>query len=227
MSADLQTRLLRVLAEGEFYRVGGQDAIRVDVRIIAATNQNLDLAVADGRFREDLFHRLNVMRINTPPLRERREDIPSLLDHYLVQSSVELGIDSKSLATDALERLQSFDWPGNVRQLVNATRRLTVTAPGNQIGPDDIPQEFGGPETMTAVASEWTKSLSRWATEQLNNGGQPALLELAQPEFEKALIFAALNKAQGRKQEAARLLGWGRNTLTRKIKELGLDDRES
>jgi two-component system nitrogen regulation response regulator GlnG len=227
MSADLQTRLLRVLAEGEFYRVGGQDAIRVDVRIIAATNQNLDLAVADGRFREDLFHRLNVMRINTPPLRERREDIPSLLNHYLVQSSVELGIDAKSLSTDALERLQSFDWPGNVRQLVNATRRLTVTAPGNEIGPDDIPQEFGGPETMTAVTAEWTKSLSRWATEQLNNGGQPALLELAQPEFEKALIFAALNKAQGRKQEAARLLGWGRNTLTRKIKELGLDDRES
>jgi two-component system nitrogen regulation response regulator GlnG len=227
MSVDLQTRLLRVLAEGEFYRVGGQDAISVDVRIIAATNQNLDLAVADGRFREDLFHRLNVMRINTPPLRERREDIPSLLNHYLVQSSVELGIEAKSLSPDALERLQSFDWPGNVRQLVNATRRLTVTAPGNEIGADDIPQEFGGPGTMTGVAAAWTKSLSRWATEQLNNGGQPALLELAQPEFEKALISVALNKAQGRKQEAARLLGWGRNTLTRKIKELGLDERGS
>ena len=227
MSVDLQTRLLRVLAEGEFYRVGGQDAISVDVRIIAATNQNLDLAVSEGRFREDLFHRLNVMRVNTPPLRERREDIPSLLNHYLVQSSVELGIEAKSLSPDALERLQSFDWPGNVRQLVNATRRLTVTAPGNEIGPDDIPREFGGAGTMTGVAAEWTKSLSRWATEQLNNGGQPALLELAQPEFEKALIFVALNKAQGRKQEAARLLGWGRNTLTRKIKELGLDERDS
>jgi two-component system nitrogen regulation response regulator GlnG len=224
MSVDLQTRLLRVLAEGEFYRVGGQDAISVDVRIIAATNQNLDQAVADGRFREDLFHRLNVMRIDTPPLRERREDIPALLSHYLVQSSEELGVEAKALSPEAVTRLQSFDWPGNVRQLVNATRRLTVTAPGNEIRADDIPAEFGGLKATATSGSGWIKALSRWAVEQLNNDSQAALLEVAQPEFEKALIYAALDKAQGRKQEAARLLGWGRNTLARKIKELGLDD---
>lgn len=226
MSPDLQTRLLRVLAEGEFYRVGGQEGIKVDVRIIAATNQALDQAVAEGRFREDLYHRLNVMRINTPPLRERREDIPLLLAHYLARASEELGIETKALSPEALDRLQSFDWPGNVRQLVNATRRMMVTAPGNEIRPDDVPDEFGGSKPDSGQlhgAGDWTKGLSRWAAARLAAGGDGALLDIAQPEFEKALICAALDSAKGRKQDAARLLGWGRNTLTRKMKELGID----
>ncbi len=222
MSVDLQTRLLRVLAEGEFYRVGGQHPIKVDVRIIAATNQNLDSAVQDGRFREDLYHRLNVMRINTPPLRERREDIPVLLRHYLAKTSNELGVEKKTLTDDALRVLQNFDWPGNVRQLVNATSRMLVTAPGNEIRVDDIPAEFGGVNTSTATGAEWPALLTRWAQQQLEQSDETPLLELAQPEFETALVKAALQKARGRKQEAAKLLGWGRNTLTRKIKELGI-----
>lgn len=223
MSVDLQTRLLRVLAEGEFYRVGGQDPINVDVRIIAATNQDLTKAVADGRFREDLYHRLNVMRINTPPLRERRDDIPLLLQHYLATTSEELGVEAKSLTDDALQVLQDFDWPGNVRQLVNATRRMMVNAPGSEIRVDDIPDEFGGASGSVSDAGSWTQALHRWSQQQLANGNSEPLLDIAQPEFEKVLLRAALQAAKGRKQEAARLLGWGRNTLTRKLKELGLD----
>ncbi|MDP6436260.1 MAG: nitrogen regulation protein NR(I) [Gammaproteobacteria bacterium] len=222
MSVELQTRLLRVLAEGEFFRVGGQQAIHVDVRIIAATNQDLNQAVADGSFREDLYHRLNVMRINTPPLRERREDIPLLLNHYLAKSSEELGIEAKTLTPKALERLQGFEWRGNVRQLVNATRRMMVSAPGKEIRADDIPAEFGGSRTDSG-SNDWTDALAQWAARQLDTDASFPLLELAQPEFEKALINAALQKARGRKQDAAKLLGWGRNTLSRKIKDLGLD----
>jgi two-component system nitrogen regulation response regulator GlnG len=223
MSVDLQTRLLRVLAEGEFFRVGGQSAIRVDVRIIAATNQDLNKAVTEGRFREDLFHRLNVMRINTPPLRERRVDIPPLLDHYLATAGEELGIEVKSLTPDALASLQGFDWPGNVRQLVNATRRLMVTAPGNEIRAEDIPADFGGQTAVAGTSSDWTAALGLWATRQLDAKPGQALLEIAVPEFERALIQIALQKVSGRKQDAARLLGLGRNTLTRKIRELGID----
>jgi len=222
MSVDLQSRLLRVLAEGEFYRVGGQDPIKVDVRIIAATNQNLGRAVERGSFREDLYHRLNVMRISTPPLRERREDIPLLLEHYLARAGEELGVEPKSMTEAAIARLQGFAWPGNVRQLVNATRRLTITAPGQQIRAEDIPADFGGPGSQAASADKWAVLLSRWAEEQLDAESADPLLQQAQPEFERALIYAALRKAQGRKQDAARLLGWGRNTLTRKIKELGI-----
>jgi two-component system nitrogen regulation response regulator GlnG len=222
MSVGLQTRLLRVLAEGEFFRVGGQQAIHVDVRIIAATNQDLDKAVIQGSFREDLYHRLNVMRINTPPLRERREDIPSLLSHFLIKASTELGIEAKTINAEAVEQLQGFSWPGNVRQLINATRRMTVTAPGSEIRSEDIPAEFGG-AIASSAGSEWADALTVWATACLANGATEPLLELAQPEFEKALINAALLKARGRKQDAAKLIGWGRNTLTRKIKELGID----
>ena len=224
MSVDLQTRLLRVLAEGEFFRVGGQDAINVDVRIIAATNQDLDKAVADGRFREDLFHRLNVMHITAPPLRNRTEDIPALLQHYLTTASEELGIERKELTPDALKLLQRFNWPGNVRQLVNAARRFTVTAPGNEIGVDDIQEEFGGSLSSRSGNAEWITALGQWAAAQLDSNNMIPLLELAQPEFEKALINAALNRARGRKQEAAKLLGWGRNTLARKLKELGIEN---
>lgn len=221
MSPALQTRLLRVLAESEFYRVGGQNSIKVDVRVIAATNQDLARAVKESRFREDLFHRLNVIRINTPPLRQRREDIPLLLNHYFNEAAKELHAPTKSVDSHAMEILQNYDWPGNVRQIVNAARRLTVTAPGNVIAAEDIPSEFGGHERLRAGAQDWTRSLAAWAESQL--GGDATLLETAMPEFEKTLIQTAMAKTNGHRQEAAKLLGWGRNTLARKMKALHLD----
>jgi len=223
MSPALQTRLLRVLAESEFYRVGGQASIRVDVRVIAATNQDLARAVKDGRFREDLYHRINVMRINTPPLRHRRQDIPALLNHYLNDASTELGAPAKSINTDAMELLQGYDWPGNVRQLVNASRRLTVTAPGGVITAADIPEDLGGRAGAKGLQEEWTQSLAFWAEKALVSDESGPLVEVALPEFEKTLIRTALTKAKGHRQDAARLLGWGRNTLTRKIRALNLD----
>ena len=223
MSPALQTRLLRVLAESEFYRVGGQASIKVDVRVIAATNQDLARAVSSGHFREDLYHRLNVMRINTPPLRHRREDIPALIKHYLANAGKELGAGAKSINSDALEMLQSYDWPGNVRQLVNATRRLTVTAPGGVITAVDIPDDLGGTSAGKGAQEEWTQSLAYWAEKELGRDETTPLLEAALPEFEKTLIRIALKSAKGHRQEAAKLLGWGRNTLTRKIRSLNLD----
>ncbi len=223
MSPALQTRLLRVLAEREFYRVGGQSSIHVDVRVIAATNQDLAKAVREGRFREDLYHRLNVMRINTPPLRQRREDIPLLLNHYLADAGKELGAAAKTLNNDAVEILKNYEWPGNVRQLVNATRRLTVTAPGSVITGQDIPEDLGGAAGARDAEDEWTESLAYWAERELvDEDGQP-LVSAALPAFEKTLIRIALAKANGHRQEAAKLLGWGRNTLTRKIKALHLE----
>lgn len=223
MSPALQTRLLRVLAESEFYRVGGQTSISVDVRVIAATNQDLARAVREGRFREDLYHRLNVMRINTPPLRQRREDIPMLLNHYLADAGKELGAPAKSLNNDAIEILKGYDWPGNVRQLVNATRRLTVTAPGSVITAPDIPEDLGGAATGRDAEYEWTEGLSYWAEKKLGHDAGTPLVPAALPIFERTLIRIALAKAKGHRQEAAKLLGWGRNTLTRKIKALQLD----
>ena len=222
MSPALQTRLLRVLAESEFYRVGGQVPIKVDVRVIAATNQDLARAVKESRFREDLYHRLNVIRINTPPLRQRREDIPALFQHYLADAAEELGSPAKTMDVDALETLQSLDWPGNVRQLVNAARRLTVTAPGGVITTQDIPADLGGTDSSERGAREWTRMLASWAERQLQTKGTP-LLDSALPEFEKTLIELALARTNGHRQEAAKLLGWGRNTLARKIKALHLD----
>ena len=222
MSPALQTRLLRVLAESEFYRVGGQVSIKVDVRVIAATNQDLVRAVKEGRFREDLFHRLNVIRINTPPLRQRREDIPQLLSHYLEEAAKELSAPPKSFDSDALELLRAYDWPGNVRQVVNAARRLTVTAPGAVITAEDIPADLGGTKQSKQAAQEWTRSLAAWAETQMDDGDQ-ALLDAALPEFEKTLIQIAMSKTSGHRQEAAKLLGWGRNTLARKMKALRLD----
>jgi len=222
MSPGLQTRLLRVLAESEFYRVGGQTAIKVDVRVIAATNQDLARAVKESRFREDLYHRLNVIRINTPPLRHRREDIPLLLQHYLAEAGQELGAPSKSLDADAIETLQAFSWPGNVRQLVNAARRLTVTAPGSVISSQDIPSDLGGSESLKRGAKEWTRVLAAWAEGQITRSEQP-LLDTALPEFEKTLIEIAMAKTNGHRQDAAKLLGWGRNTLARKMKALHID----
>jgi two-component system nitrogen regulation response regulator GlnG len=222
MSPALQTRLLRVLAESEFYRVGGQQSIKVDVRVIAATNQDLARAVKESRFREDLYHRLNVIRINSPPLRQRRADIPLLLNHYLADAAKELEAPAKTIDSDALEMLQGYDWPGNVRQLVNATRRLTVTAPGTVITTEDIPVDLGGSVESTRATQDWTRSLASWAEQQLANRKGP-LLETALPEFERTLIETAMSQTGGHRQEAARLLGWGRNTLTRKMKSLHLD----
>ena len=223
MSANLQTRLLRVLAEGEFYRVGGQAPIRVDVRVIAATNQDLVASVAAGTFRDDLYHRLNVIQICTPPLRERREDVPQLLRHYVNAAATELNVDAKSLTADAIEQLRRFSWPGNVRQLVNACRRLMVAAPGAEIRAVDIPADLGG--AVSPSADSWVKALALWAEQQLDSPATEtfSLLEMALPDFERALISVALKRAKGRRQDAARLLGWGRNTLTRKIRELDLD----
>jgi two-component system nitrogen regulation response regulator GlnG len=221
MSPALQTRLLRVLAEGEFYRVGGQLPVRVDVRVIAATHQDLEARVAGGQFREDLLHRLNVIRIDVPPLRQRREDVPELLRHYLDVAALELGVAPKSLTEEAQAALIAFHWPGNVRQLVNTCRRLTVVAAGREITRADIPTDLGGGSTA-AASSDWAQALAAWAQSRLA-AGNSALLDDATPEFERTLIREALRTARGGRQEAARLLGWGRNTLTRKLKELGLD----
>lgn len=223
MSPGLQTRLLRVLAESEFYRVGGQTSIKVDVRVIAATNQDLARAVKESRFREDLYHRLNVIRINTPPLRQRREDIPLLLNHYMAEAAQELDAPAKSIDAEALNALQSYDWPGNVRQLVNASRRLTVTAPGRVITSEDIPQELGGQESTRLASQDWTRSLATWAERELATTNGDALLDTALPQFEKTLIQIALARANGCRQDAAKMLGWGRNTLTRKMKTLQLN----
>ncbi len=223
MSAALQTRLLRVLAEGEFYRVGGQVPIRVDTRVVAATNQDLPRKVQRGEFREDLFHRLNVIHIEMPPLRDRREDIPLLLDHYLRRAAGEIGVTPKQLTETARELLCAFEWPGNVRQLVNACRRLTLTAPGREVQPADIPAEFGGHGAVArTVDDDWPAQLARWADAQLR-AGKADLLKEAMPVLESTLIRIVLERVQGKRQEAARLLGWGRNTLTRKIREFGLE----
>ncbi|HEY0767537.1 MAG TPA: nitrogen regulation protein NR(I) [Steroidobacteraceae bacterium] len=222
MSMPLQTRLLRVLAEGEFYRVGGQMPIRVDVRVIAATHQNLQERAARGLFREDLYHRLNVIRIELPPLRARAEDIPDLLRYYLVVTAHELGVEPKGLAAEALARLAAYDWPGNVRELVNLCRRLSALAPGSEVHLADLPPELAASSTQATAEADWATALGRWAERQAL-AGQAPLLYTAQPQFERVLIRAALKRTQGHRQDAARLLGWGRNTLTRKLKELGMN----
>jgi two-component system nitrogen regulation response regulator GlnG len=223
MTTSLQTRLLRVLAEGEFYRVGGQTPIRVDVRVIAATHQNLEARVEKGLFREDLFHRLNVIRIELPPLRARREDIPDLLGHYLQLAAQELGVEAKTLTVAASDLLSAYNWPGNVRELVNFCRRMTVLAPGSEVHLEDLPSEITATGAAPAPAQDWTDSLTNWAERSASTGGKP-LLDDALPAFERALIHVALRHTQGHRQAAAKLLGWGRNTLTRKLKELGMDD---
>ena len=221
MSPALQTRLLRVLAEGEFYRVGGQTAVKVDVRVIAATHQDLEAAVKNEQFREDLFHRLNVMNIHAPPLRERREDIPLLLQFYLDKAAGELEVTAKTLSPRAREQLCNYDWPGNVRELVNLCRRMTVLAAGSQITPEDIPVD-SVPGPLGEV--DWAQGLARWAQRELTTKPDTPLLSKALPMFERALIGAALQAARGKRQDAAKLLGWGRNTLTRKLRELEKDN---
>jgi two-component system nitrogen regulation response regulator GlnG len=227
MPTALQTRLLRVLAEGEFYRVGGQTPVRVDVRVVAATHQDLEDRVARGLFREDLFHRLNVIRIELPPLRSRREDIADLLAHYLRVAATELGVDAKTMAPDALAALEAYGWPGNVRELVNLCRRLTVLAPGTEVRAEDLPAEIlgaAGAAGSGAAGEGWAALLARWAEAEAQRSGAPPLLDTAAPEFERTLIRVALKHTRGHRQDAAKLLGWGRNTLTRKLKELGMEE---
>ncbi|MCB1758597.1 MAG: nitrogen regulation protein NR(I) [Gammaproteobacteria bacterium] len=223
MPAELQTRLLRVLAEGKFYRVGGHEPVAVDVRIIAATHQNLEQLVKSGRFREDLFHRLNVIRVHVPSLRERKEDIGLLMGHFLAKAAAELEVEPKVLRPEALTELERLDWPGNVRQLENTARWLTVMASSHEIHLEDLPPEVRDQEDESGGEGDWCQSLRHWAVKRLASG-ETNLLQVAMPAFESILIEAALERTGGRRQDAARLLGWGRNTLTRKIKELGMEE---
>ncbi|WP_028869279.1 nitrogen regulation protein NR(I) [Psychromonas arctica] len=225
MPLDVQTRLLRVLADGQFYRVGGHQAIKVDVRIIAATHQNLEKKVQSGDFREDLFHRLNVIRLQLPALRERREDIPLLANHFLHSIANELTVESKQLTKATLNYLSELPWPGNVRQLENICRWLTVMASGQEVHISDLPPELGHQDIPEQDGEPviWQESLKQWTDTQLRNGETNILGQLL-PEFEKIMLQSALKHTQGKKHEAAKLLGWGRNTLTRKLKELNLAD---
>jgi two-component system nitrogen regulation response regulator GlnG len=259
MPFSTQTRLLRVLANGEFYRVGGQQPVKVDVRIIAATHQNLEDLVKQGKFREDLFYRLNVIRMPLPPLRTRREDIPALTVHFMQRAAEQMDTPAKQLNTGAMRVMQSFYWRGNVRQLENVCLWLTVMATGDTVTSEDLPpelmeniiagssgahisnpnydqetsSEYGG-ENITgsdAVSGtdntmlvrhqtpKWQYALAQWAEQSLL-AGETDILQTATPEFERILLKAALNHSDGKKIAAASLLGWGRNTLTRKLQLL-------
>ena len=221
MPLETQTRLLRVLSNGEFYRVGGREPIKVDVRIITATHQNLEELVKQGIFREDLFHRLNVIKLLLPQVNERIEDIPALVKHFFQKSSEELKEEKKYLSEEVENYFKTLSWPGNVRQLENICRWLTVMSPSKEVRLEDLPEELK--LENTEEENNWKKVLRAWSENYLANG-QTNLLEEVGPEFERTLINVALNKTKGKKKEAASLLGWGRNTLSRKIKELGLED---
>jgi nitrogen regulation protein NR(I) len=225
MPAETQTRLLRVLADGEFYRVGGHTPVKVDVRIIAATHQNLEHLVEENRFREDLFHRLNVIRIHLPKLADRREDIPKLAQHFFHKAAAELNVEPKTLTPEAETYLSSLSWPGNVRQLENTCRWITVMASGREVHVQDLPPELMSRKDSQAPSGDWEKALRHWA-DQCLAAGQHDILSKAVPTFERALIETALKHTAGRKRDAANLLGWGRNTLTRKLKELGMADAD-
>ncbi|MBV6753048.1 MULTISPECIES: nitrogen regulation protein NR(I) [Pseudomonas] len=221
MPADTQTRLLRVLADGEFYRVGGHTPVKVDVRIIAATHQNLETLVHAGKFREDLFHRLNVIRIHIPRMSDRREDIPTLAKHFLARAAQELSVEPKLLKSETEEYLKNLPWPGNVRQLENTCRWITVMASGREVHISDLPPELLNLPQDSAPVTNWEQALRQWADQALARG-QSSLLDSAVPSFERIMIETALKHTAGRRRDAAVLLGWGRNTLTRKIKELGM-----
>ncbi|HXF17484.1 MAG TPA: nitrogen regulation protein NR(I) [Burkholderiales bacterium] len=225
MPPDLQTRLLRVLSDGQFYRVGGHQPIKANVRIIAATHQDLESRVKSGLFREDLFHRLNVIRLRLPALRERRDDIPLLARHFLQKSARELGVEPKKMSEAAMKYLMAMDLPGNVRQLENLCHWLTVMAPGINVDVNDLPPELRD-EVPQASAENWIAALEREADASLKRGESAILDELTR-QFEKALITRALAHTGGRRIEASLLLGMGRNTLTRKIQELGLTEEAS
>ena len=222
MPPETQTRLLRVLSDGEFYRVGGHTPIKVDVRIIAATHQNLEALVAKHLFREDLFHRLNVIRIHIPRLRDRREDIPRLAQHFLLKAAEELETEPKTLRPETEKYLTGLNWPGNVHQLENFCRWITVMASSREVHIDDLPPELLETQAQSSSAGSWSQLLHHWADQELNLGHKE-ILNQATPVFERTMIEVALKHTAGRRRDAALLLGWGRNTLTRKIKELEMD----
>jgi len=266
MPFDLQTRLLRVLSDGQFYRVGGHQPLKANVRVIAATHQNLEQRVRDGAFREDLFHRLNVIRLRLPPLRERAEDVPALARFFLQKSAKELGVEPKRITDEALERLKAFSFPGNVRQLENVCHWLTVMAPAQVIESKDLPPEILSqspvaeppaavptsvmpvssglpaqdvpvapmatalPAAMGQAAPDVPGGDPRWLSDletearRLLESGSPEVWDLLTRQFEARLIRTALHITRGRRIEAAQKLGIGRNTITRKIQELSLDD---
>ncbi len=217
MHPELQTRLLRVLSSQEFYRVGGHSPIKTDVRIIAATNQSIEKLIKNSKFREDLFHRLNVFKINLPPLRDRKEDIPSLIEYFLTQSAQDLRSEKKSIDRDALNHLTAFSWPGNIRQLENICRYLTVMCSSSTITIDDLPDDIlGGNKVDDDDIRNWKLNLQRYVRESLPINEN--VLKDVNTEFEKILIEESLHATKGIKVEAAKLLGWGRNTLARKVK---------
>ena len=224
MPAEAQTRLLRVLADGEFYRVGGHMAVKVDVRIIAATHQNLETLVTENRFREDLYHRLNVIRVHLPRLADRREDIPELMQHFFHSAAKELEMEPKVLSPEAEEFLFSLPWPGNVRQLENICRWLTVMAAGREVLLSDLPPELRAEQSDKdqRISGDWQTMLRKWADKELG-AGRADILSSAIPDFERTMIEAALAYTAGRKKDAAQLLGWGRNTLTRKLQEYSIE----
>ena len=221
MPMKMQTRLLRVIAEGEFHRVGGYDSINVDVRIIAATHQQLEALVQKGKFREDLFHRLNVIRVHVPGLADRREDIPLLAAHFMERATREIGEEAKQFDAETLDYLSNLPWPGNVRQLENTCRWLAVMVTGRRVLIDDLPPELKG-ETVEPPALSWEAALADWVAAALASNRSRPILHEALPAFERAVIVTALKHTGGRRKEAAERLGWGRNTLTRKISELDL-----
>lgn len=224
MPAEAQTRLLRVLADGEFYRVGGHTAVKVDVRIIAATHQNLETLVTENRFREDLYHRLNVIRVHLPRLADRREDIPELMQHFFHSAAKELEMEPKALSPEAEEFLFSLPWPGNVRQLENICRWLTVMAAGREVLLSDLPPELRAEQSGKdqRISGDWQAMLRKWADNELGSGSND-ILSSAIPDFERTMIEAALAHTAGRKKDASKLLGWGRNTLTRKLQEYNIE----
>lgn len=222
MPLELQTRLLRVLSDDEFFRVGGHTSIKANVRIIAATHQNLEEQVIKGTFREDLFHRLNVIRIHIPALRERREDIPALMSYFLARAATELEMEVKTLTPQVLTHLVQLNWSGNVRQLENTCRWLTVMSPGQQVQLEDLPIELATiPSNMadgTNISTgDWRHGFKQWVANKALTGQEGVLSDVV-PEVEQLLMEVALEKTAGKRQEAAKLLGWGRNTLTRKLK---------
>jgi two-component system, NtrC family, nitrogen regulation response regulator GlnG len=223
MPSALQTRLLRVLAEGEFYRVGGHESVKVNVRIIAATHQNLEKQAEAGRFREDLFHRLNVVQVHMPALKERREDIPQLLEHFMQAAASELNLEPKRLTADAMAALRERDWPGNVRELRNVCRRLTLMASGRIVHRGDLAELLNENDSQTSadgVDNDWRSALRNWTRQQLSQG-KISIYSTVSEAMEKVLIEAGLESSGGHRQQAAKLLGIGRNTLARKLKSAG------
>ncbi|UTV80257.1 nitrogen regulation protein NR(I) [Acidithiobacillus sp. YTS05] len=240
MPAALQTRLLRVLSDGTYYRVGGHAPIRADVRILAATHQDLQAKVRDGSFREDLYHRLNVISIHIPPLRERRSDIPRLARFFLHRAAESLGVEGKTLSPEAEARMAAWSWPGNVRQLENSCRWITVMAPSQRVELSDLPPELLPAESVRGqgdsresdsatpdagempVSGDWRSLLHQEAAARLQDGDN-AVLDALLPDFERVLLQAALDASHGHKQLAAERLGWGRNTIARKMRSLGME----